>query len=439
LNDSFSNFNFKLHENNTYYVLFFTNNANETQIPSVSVGELLIIKKLDFSRMWRGFFIALFGGAIILLGSLLGNPIDEIILKLYFAFPLAKSLYSSNYMEYKEIYKRNRIFLWKCILGAATLMLILLWSELLFDYRLKWLPQDIRFLAQDWIIRIMLFNWFIILVGILLWIPFFEIAFPILNDVISLFLKKRGFEDNIKIGEKNLQMWYKELRSPISLFVYFITGVLALNYRGNLRMLFFLIFPLAFLFSYKLITVSKKSYNVYGMDYITQLHNTRVFVIKAVITGIWVFIGFLLSWGYIINVLHNSIFNKTIGSSVALTYIPSLSNILVFEAFSFANLIISKEVIFSSMILLAFIQFCLIICINYLTIPRLRRKQEAIRNIKEISIFLLAFTSLQIILAVSESSSLEIKKTLITSFVLSILSYFFIFSYRQLVSQKAEK
>lgn len=441
-----TSFSFKPGNNKSYAIFLLPNIWNKTLDPSIIVTEHFAYKKIDFSRAWNGFFIALFGSAMVLLGFFFWNPIDKIIIKIS---SITKPLYSSNYKEYKEHFWKHNPFIWKWLLGLQTLIVILLFIKYPLNDKWDELPQEIKFIIQDYFIRLAIFTFFFCLLFTFSIILIYEIASSILEDLINLFMERRGFAINVKLKENTLKILYKELISPSSIFMYILTGasLLYVSYYLNSMTLFTTLFifsgaPLIFYVSYKTVLSSKRACRLVGANDIIELQNAEVITTKIIILFTWVIIAIIVFNRFTINMLINTIQNKILGTSLyALTTNPILREKALFESdeiIIFSN-VFSKELIFSVIILIAFTYLSIIICTNYLITPVTMRKQEAIRYIKEISIFLLAFISMQIISEAPDFSALDIKIILTKSFVVSIMAYFFTYSYRQLISRKAEK
>ena len=439
LNESFSDVTFKPFDNGSYYdngsiyVFIFKNYTDDTemQVPSVNIREFFTIKRFDFNKTWTGFFMSIFGSLLILVGSFIENPIDKIIVKIC---SLTKPLNSSNYRTNKDFFMRKRLFIWKWMLGIASFW-FLIPIYFLFDILFSDIPLDIKFLLQDQIIRISLYMFSPILLIIFIQIVFVEIAYPISVDVFQWFIKNRGFDYNLMVEKKSFEILLRGLRSYKSISIYLITVVLIcfnLLFHDNLSLLLFSLIPLIIFISYIFVNSYKKACDIYGFDFIIEMHHIKFSIVKSAVIGIWIFVAaiFFLSYGIIF--LQPLIFYKIIDSSTASTFVSAFPvPTILLDATDVGYVFLSS--LYSIIIILAFFVFCIILCINYLTISPSMRKEKATNNLKEMMIFVSVFTSIQIISAVSTSDVLDIKTILTTSLMISIISYFLMYSYRQLV------
>lgn len=438
LNKSRYNITYKIYDNSAYHVIVFKNyiDSAEKQIPFISVLEILTVKRLEFNKVWIGLIIGFVGSLLILVALFFKNPIDGIIIKVC---KITKFLYSMNYKEYKDFYENKRIFLWKWLLISSYLLFILLYIIINHGILIGHPISDIKLLLLDLSIHKFIYIYYADLLFVLLFIIFVEIAQPIFSDILYWLTKKRNIIYDVNFEKIKYKKTLHKLISFPNLIIYLIIGILIfLNIYielFNLNHILFYLIPIIILVSYNLIISFKETCEYHRINYEIESKKFKKDIIKVTMIGLWMLFAMLFSWSISVIVLNNYIYDLTVASSAAFKYLTELDINNGRDTYvSFAYQILSKKTISYFIFIEVFFCYCCINGINYSTIQPSMRKIEIIHNIKGMMIFILSFMSIQIIYFASTLDTSDLKNTLTTSIFASLISYYFMYSYRELFS-----
>jgi hypothetical protein len=430
-------FSFEPRSNVTYYVIL-ANVSNETATGSIHFRTLYMFQAFDFSYAFNGLNLALIGGAMFAGSFALGNLIDRF---------LRKSLKAPIFPEvrrYSSEYEGDTTLPWT-MLGIITILILVVILPKLNDLSRGDLPPLLIPLAQDTLIRYGLFVFF----ASSLVFAIYVVVVLFLGNIISNFLywcfgvrydrrvadKRNWRSAALKLQEKSLKQWLKELRSPLSLAAYAVIGILSVGtylYTENiLGVLIAVVVPLTLLLAYCVFVSYRKTCRSEE-----ELEQMRFFDYVNIVSVIFCGGLFLVLWIFSFDLFLDRIFAKTVGASVLVSLAPTIS-----EAFSgylfdivnnFSILRSTLTILFEGVMIGAFSLFLYLSYFHYSSKTHVAKRKILFM---QSGIFFATFISVQfILLLIQQNTTISIVTSLAVALATSFLDFFMQTSWRQIIA-----
>lgn len=310
--------NWTLYPDVVYYIVLF-NMSNETLTANIKVSNFYAVQVFDYEAAFTGLKIGLFGGILFAASFPFGNVLNEL---------LRNGLKAQIFPE-KDKYPRrsgSEVFIIWTLLGIFTSLTTFgVYSQInKVPAALGDIPQPIIPLVQDVLIRLGLYLIFTTAVGLtILYVAMF------IHSILAGFLYwwfgiRRNRIYDQELGQRCYSLWLHKMKSPQSLSVYLFTVLLVLivwwfKTENILIPMLATVTPLTLLGAYNL----SLSYRDLCQN-IEDFERMKFFIYVEILTGLLIASLFptMLFWSW--NLLLNTIYAKTVGSSTLFIVAPQI-------------------------------------------------------------------------------------------------------------------
>jgi len=418
-----------------YYIVLY-NTLNETAQISIGIKTLYLVRNLDYGFAFKSLELAGIGGIIFVISFLFGNVFYELERRIYFKYCVSPRIGSEKVTP--------GLIIW-IGLGIGALLDFYITQSNLNNIPSVYPPPVIP-LRQDFYIRVGLLVFLLITLFSL--VCFF--AFDLFSNLIYRLLLRFSFGRHYylmidrELYKKFHQILTRKMFSSFSIIVYLVILILGISLwsfmnitsmQDEVAILLLLLptlVPFVLLFTYNF-TVAIRDISTTEDEYIQIKRRLYALFVSLMLTFLLV-IGF---WHILLDLFYVPLYSVTISSSMLIISWPRFGETIINETFIsgveslhhilsyVSGLLIGITLIMSSFPLL-----------NYFFDPtevKISKKQVFL---KEMSVFILTFITMEIILLTLQQSFIIFTPyALATALAYSILRYYISTLWKTLVQK----